>query len=35
METIEKDYPERRTYTVDDIARMLNIGRTSAYLLVK
>ena len=35
METIEKDNPERRTYTVDDIARMLNIGRTSAYLLVK
>ena len=30
-----KSYPERRTYTVDDIARILNIGRTSAYILVK
>lgn len=35
METIEKSYPERRTYTVDDIARILNIGRTFAYILVK
>ena len=35
LDSIEKEYPERRTYTVDDIARMLNIGRTSAYLLVK
>lgn len=35
METIEKSYPECRTYTVDDIARILNIGRTSAYILVK
>ncbi len=26
---------ERRTYTVDEIARMLGIGRTSAYILVK
>ena len=27
--------PESRTYTVDDIAAILNIGRTSAYQLVK
>ena len=27
--------PERRTYTVDDIAQILGIGRTSAYILVK
>ena len=27
--------PEQRTYTVEDIAVMLNIGRTSAYNLVK
>ena len=26
---------ENRTYTVDDIAKMLNIGRTSAYNLTK
>ena len=26
---------ENRTYTVDDIAKMLNIGRTSAYNLAK
>lgn len=36
METTEKKpMPERRTYTVDEIAAILNIGRTSAYLLVK
>ena len=36
METTEKkSMPERRTYTVDEIAAILNIGRTSAYLLVK
>lgn len=35
METTEKSYPERRTYTVEEIAAILNIGRTSAYLLVK
>ncbi len=29
------DSSERRTYTVDEIARMLDIGRTSAYILVK
>ncbi|MSS38291.1 helix-turn-helix domain-containing protein [Clostridium porci] len=26
---------EDRTYTVEDIAKMLNIGRTSAYNLTK
>ena len=26
---------ENRTYTVEDIAKMLNIGRTSAYYLTK
>ena len=31
----KKDPPERRTYTVDDIAQILGIGRTSAYILVK
>lgn len=36
METTEKKpMPERRTYTVEEIAAILNIGRTSAYLLVK
>ena len=27
--------PEQRTYFVEDLAVMLNIGRTSAYNLVK
>ena len=31
----KKETPERRTYTVDDIAQILGIGRSSAYLLVK
>ena len=31
----KKGNPERRTYTVDDIAQILGIGRTSAYILVK
>ena len=31
----KKESPERRTYTVEDIAQILGIGRTSAYLLVK
>lgn len=36
MDTNEKrKLPEPRTYTVEDIAAMLNIGRTSAYQLVK
>ncbi len=26
---------ENRTYTIEDIAQMLNIGRTSAYNLTK
>lgn len=33
--TEKKSLPESRTYTVDDIAAILNIGRTSAYQLVK
>lgn len=36
MENTEKKHlPESRTYTVDEIAAILNIGRTSAYQLVK
>lgn len=35
MERHEERNPERRTYTVDDIAQILGIGRTSAYILVK
>ena len=31
----KKENPERRTYTVDDIAQIPGIGRTSAYILVK
>ena len=31
----KKEPPERRMYTVDDIAQILGIGRTSAYILVK
>lgn len=31
----KKETPERRTYTVDDIAQILGIRRTSAYILVK
>ena len=31
----KKETPERRTYKVDDIAQILGIGRTSAYILVK
>ena len=31
----KKEPHERRTYTVDDIAQILGIGRTSAYILVK
>lgn len=27
--------PEKRTYTVDEIASILNIGRNTAYALVK
>jgi excisionase family DNA binding protein len=31
----KKETPDRRTYTVEDVAQILGIGRTSAYLLVK
>ena len=31
----KNETPERRPYTVDDIAQILGIGRTSAYILVK
>ena len=31
----KKETPERRSYTGDDIAQILGIGRTSAYILVK
>ena len=31
----KKSQPEPRTYTVEQIAAMLNIGRTTAYQLVK
>lgn len=31
----KKETPERRTYMVDDIAQILGIERTSAYILVK
>ena len=31
----KKPLPESRTYTVEEIAAILNIGRTTAYLLVK
>lgn len=36
MENQEKrPLPEARTYTTEDVAAMLNIGRTPAYTLVK
>ena len=31
----EKNAPQNRTYTVDDIAAILGIGRSSAYKLAK
>jgi len=31
----EKPAPQNRTYTVDDIAAILGIGRTTAYKLAK
>ena len=31
----KNETPERRTYPVDDLAQILGIGRTSAYILVK
>lgn len=33
--TDKKDQPECRTYTVEEIAAMLGIGRTTAYQLVR
>ena len=33
--TEKKPLPERRTYTVNEIAAILNIGRATAYQLVK
>lgn len=33
--TKEESTQESRIYTVEDIAKILNIGRTSAYNLVK
>ena len=35
VNSVRGNAPEPRTYTVEDIAAMLNIGRTSAYHLVK
>lgn len=31
----KKESPERRTYTVMEVAHMLGIGRSTAYLLIK
>lgn len=31
----KKPLPESRAYTVEEIAAILNIGRTTAYLLIK
>ncbi|MBE6935859.1 MAG: helix-turn-helix domain-containing protein [Ruminococcaceae bacterium] len=31
----KRPLPESRTYTVEDVAAMLNIGRTTAYQLIK
>lgn len=33
--TVQRPVPEQRTYKVEEIAGILNIGRTSAYNLVK
>lgn len=33
--SVHGNVPEQRTYKVEDIAAILNIGRTSAYNLVK
>ena len=35
IDSVRGNTPERRTYTVEEIATILNIGRTSAYSLVK
>ena len=31
----KQELPDKRTYTVEEIAYILGIGRTSAYILVK
>ena len=31
----KQELPDKRTYTVEEIAHILGIGRTSAYILVK
>lgn len=31
----KQELPDKRTYTVEEIARILGIGRTSAYILAK
>lgn len=33
--SVNGNVPEQRTYRVEEIAEILNIGRTSAYTLVK
>lgn len=33
--SVQRNVPEQRIYTVEEIAAMLCIGRTSAYSLVK
>lgn len=35
LERANDNVSEKRTYKVEDIADMLNIGRTSAYNLIK
>lgn len=35
LERANDNVSEKRTYKVEDIAAMLNIGRTSAYNLIK
>lgn len=35
IESVQNNVPEKRTYKVEDIAAMLNIGCTSAYNLIK
>ncbi|MCU0080783.1 helix-turn-helix domain-containing protein [Extibacter muris] len=35
VKDVQRNVPEQRTYKVEEIAEILNIGRTSAYNLVK
>lgn len=35
VKDVRRNVPEQRTYKVEEIAEILNIGRTSAYNLVK